>query len=245
MKVLILAAGYGTRLYPLIKDTPKALLEINNKSLLNYIFDRIGKIDGLNEVILVTNDKFYLAFDQWAKRQIEFSQPITIVNDKTKTPEDRLGSIGDIDFVLKHTTVDDDMLVIGSDNLFDYNIDEYIQFAQEKTSSITVGLYDINDLIEASKFGVVTLGDNGKIESFEEKPAQPKSSLVAMCFYYLPKNSLGLIGKYLLESNKSDKAGDYICWLCRNSNVYGFQFTGKWYDIGSVEAYKEAQEKFK
>jgi len=119
VKVLILAAGYGTRLYPLIKDTPKALLEINNKSLLNYIFDRIGKIDGLNEVILVTNDKFYLAFDQWAKRQIEFSQPITIVNDKTKTPEDRLGSIGDIDFVLKHTTVDDDMLVIGSDNLYD------------------------------------------------------------------------------------------------------------------------------
>ena len=245
MKVLILAAGYGTRLYPLVTDTPKALLEINHKPLLNYIFDRIVNVEGLNEVILVTNDKFYNVFEQWSKQQRSFPCLITIINDKTKTPEDRLGSIGDIDFVLKNTKIEDDMLVIGSDNLFDYNIDDYVRFARQRSPSVTVGLYDINNLSEAAKFGVVKLGKGGKIASFEEKPEKPKSSLVAMCFYYLPKNSFRLIGEYLRESKKSDKAGDYINWLCQKNDVYGFKFTGNWYDIGSIEAYKEAQEKFK
>ena len=134
--------------------------------------------------------------------------------------------------------------MIGSDNLFDYNIDEYVTFAQEKSSAVSIGLYDINDLNEAKQFGVVTLGREGKIASFEEKPRNPQSTLVAMCFYYLPKNSLGLIGDYLLECGKSDTAGDYIRWLVENNDVYGFKFVGKWYDIGSIEAYKEAQERF-
>lgn len=244
MKVLILAAGYGTRLYALGKDTPKALLEINKKPLLGHIFDRIENIEGLNEVLLVTNDKFYSSFAQWSKQQGSFRHPITIINDKTTTPEDRLGSIGDIDFVLKHAKVNDDLLVIGSDNLFNFNIEDYVRFAGKRAPSATVGLYDIHDRGEATKFGVVELGNGGKIVSFEEKPQAPKSSLVAMCFYYLPEKSLGLIGQYLLESNKADKAGDYIAWLCRKQDVYGFKFTGKWYDIGSVEAYHEAQKNF-
>src|SRR3989338_1064542 len=244
MKALILAAGYGTRLYALVRDTPKALLEINKKPLLGHIFDRVENIAGLNEVLLVTNDKFYAAFGRWAKGQKSFRHPITIINDKTKTPEDRLGSIGDIDFVLKHAKVEDDLLVIGSDNLFDFNIEEYVRFARGGAPAVTVGLYDIHDRAEATKFGVVELGQGGKIISFEEKPQAPKSSLVAMCFYHLPEKSLGLIGQYLLESNKADKAGDYISWLCRKKDVYGFQFTGKWYDIGSVEAYHEAQKNF-
>ena len=244
MKVLILAAGYGTRLYPLVKDTPKALLEINDKPLINYILDRIATLNGLNEVILVTNDKFYSHFKEWAQKQEPFPYGIKVVNDGTKTPEDRLGSIGDIEFALKQEKIDDDVLVIGSDNLFDYNIDEYVTFAQAKSPAVSIGLYDINDLSEAKRFGVVTLGQEGKIASFEEKPQEPQSTLVAMCFYYLPKNSLGLIGDYLVECGKSDTAGDYIRWLVGNNTVYGFKFVGKWYDIGSIEAYEEAQRDF-
>ncbi len=244
MKVLILAAGYGTRLYPLVKNVPKALLEINEKPLINYILDRISNLNGLNEVIIVTNDKFYSIFKEWAQKQKAFRFPIKVINDGTKTPEDRLGSIGDIEFALKQGKSDDDVLVIGSDNLFDYNIDEYVLFAQKKSPSISIGLYDIDDLGAATRFGVVTLGNDNKIASFEEKPKKPRSSLVAMCFYYLPKNSLGLIGDYLLECGKSDTAGDYIRWLVGNNAVYGFKFIGKWYDIGSIEAYEEAQEKF-
>ncbi len=245
MKALILAAGYGTRLKALGEGTPKALLEVAGKPLVNHILDRLEQLEGLNEVLLVANDKFYTVFQEWAEAQVEFSHPITVVNDRTKSPEDRLGSIGDIDFVLKQKNIDDDVLVVGGDNLFDYNLDEFIVFAREKSNSISVGLYDINCLDAATKFGVVGIDEENKIVSFEEKPEQPKSTLVAMCFYYLQKSSLDLVGAYLAETKISDTAGDYIRWLHNNHDVYGFKFTGTWYDIGSLESYKEAQEKFK
>src|SRR3989338_5822760 len=233
MKVLILAAGYGTRLYPLIKNTPKALLDINGKPLLDYILDLITHLNGLDRVVLVTNDKFYSDFKRWSQAKKDIPYKITVVNDGTTAPEGRLGSIGDIEFALKEENIDDDVLVIGSDNLFDYNIDDYVNFAHQKSPSVSIGLYDIHDLKEATKFGVVGIDKSGIIESFEEKPTKPKSTLVAMCFYYLPKDSLGLIGDYLAQSGKSDAAGAYIEWLIRKNDVYGFTFTGKWYDIGS------------
>ena len=245
MKVLILAAGYGTRLYPLVKDTPKALLDINGKSLVNYVLDKIKSFDGLSEVLLVTNNKFYSIFVEWAKAQKNFSCPIKIVNDGTNTPDDRLGSIGDIQFVIKKEAINEDVLVIGSDNLFDYSLDEYILFSKKFKDSVTIGLYDIKNLEEAKNFGVVAIDATKKITSFEEKPANPKSTLISMCCYYLPKATLGLVEVYLTETKKADKAGDYLRWLSEKNNVYGFNFFGKWYDIGSIESYKEAQAKFK
>ena len=245
MKVLILAAGYGTRLYPIIKDTPKALLAINEKPIANHILDRISKLEGLNEVIIVTNDKFYSIFVDWAQRQTEFSFKISVVNDGTQTPEDRLGSIGDIDFALRQKSVEDDVLVVGGDNLFDFNLNEYMEFAQLQKEAVTIGLYDIESLEEAKKFGVVGIDESKRIISFIEKPQRPASTLIAMCFYYLPKKSLNLVSDYLAECKKSDTAGDYIRWLHEKKEVYGFKFKGEWYDIGSVESYNEAQEKFK
>lgn len=244
MKTLILAAGYGTRLYPFIKDTPKALLAVNGRPIVSHILGKVAAVPGLNEVLLVTNDKFAVTFGKWAA-QVECPCPVKVINDGTKTPEGRLGSIGDIDFVLKEGVVNDDLLVVGGDNLFNFDLAKYIAFAKEKAPSVTIGVYDIGDRVEAKNFGVVELDGQKQIVSFEEKPAAPKSSLVAMCFYYLPEKSLGLIGDYLVESRATDRAGDYIRWLSRKQSVFGYKFTGKWYDIGSLPAYKEAQKDFK
>lgn len=242
MKVIILAAGYGTRLYPLIVDTPKALLEVCGKTLIDHIYDKVTNIARVNEILVVTNDKFYPHLMQWAQAKKNPKQTITIVNDGTKTPEDRLGSIGDINFVLQSKKVADDVLVVGSDNLFDYGLDDYCQFSQGR---LTLGLYDIGDKSQATKYGVVAIDAKAKVVSFEEKPAQPKSSLIAMCLYYFPQATLPLVNQYLVETKKSDKAGEYIKWLSEKNNVFGFNFSGRWYDIGSIESYQQAQQDFK
>jgi glucose-1-phosphate thymidylyltransferase len=244
MKTLILAAGYGTRLKALGENTPKALLPINDKPLVEYILSRIEHLNGLNEVFLVTNDKFAPHFTQWAKELNGFKHPVSVINDGTLTPETRLGSIGDIDFVLKKTNMQDDLLIVGGDNLFDFNLADYIRFAQSKKDCVSLGLYDIKNLSEAKLYGVVATDGQGKVTSFEEKPAQPKSTLIAMCFYYLPKKTLPLVNAYLKDVGKSDTAGDYIRWLHKKSDVFGFKFDGKWYDIGSLESYHEAQKAF-
>lgn len=245
MKVLILAAGYGTRLYPVIKDTPKPLLPIAGQPLINHTLKKLRTISGLKELLVVTNDKFHGHFQAWARSQKSFPAPVTILNDGTTSPENRLGSIGDIQFVLQRQSVQDDLLIVGGDNLFDFNLRDYLAFAKVKCPRVSIGLYDIRNIKEATQFGVVELGRGQKIISFEEKPPQPRSTLIAMCCYYLPEKSIPLIDQYIRQTRKTDKAGDYIQWLTKDHAVYGFTFQGKWFDIGSLEAYREADREFK
>jgi len=244
MKVLILAAGYGTRLYPLVKDTPKPLLKIGEKPLINFLLEKVEGLKDLTEVLVVTNNKFAATFKDWAKQQKKYKVPITIINDGTETPDDRLGSVGDINFTLENEMVEEDLLVIGGDNLFDYALDKYLAYAKKNSPHITIGVYDIGNLNKARQFGVVIMDKTGQIISFEEKSESPSSSIISMCFYYFPQSSLKLVKEYLKQSKKTDNAGNYIQWLAEKSKVYGFPFEGKWYDIGSIESYFEAQERF-
>lgn len=245
MKILILAAGYGTRLQAIAKDTPKPLLPINGKPMLNFILDELAQIDGVTEYVVVTNNKFYEKFEQWRQAQGELKSRIRIVNDGTNSNEDRLGSVGDMRFVWDHEQESDDWLVAGGDNLFDFDLTAYMALARAKSPAVTVGAYDIKDISQAHLFGIILLDKSGKVISFEEKPAKPKSTLVTMCFYYFPKETIKFIDQYFKESSSSDAAGGYIKWLSEKKEVYGFQFQGTWYDIGSVESYYEAQKQFK
>lgn len=245
MKVLILAAGYGTRLYPLTKDRPKPLLPIEeNKPLINYLIENVRSAKGLNEIYVITNAKFYSKFNEWAVSYKNPPAKITVVNDGTTTPEGRRGSIGDIDFTIRTYNINEDILVIGGDNLFDFKTDKFFGFALTQQDKVSIGLYQIKDIDEAKKFGVAAMDAKGIVTSFEEKPAVPKSNLIAMCFYYMPQKTLSLIDQYIKSGGKVDLAGDYIRWLCEQKRLCGFQFQGSWYDIGSLEAYQEAQQDF-
>ena len=244
MKVLILAAGYGTRLQAIAKDTPKPLLPINGKPMINFIVDEISQISGITEYVVVTNNKFFKHFQEWQDQQGELRSSIRVINDGTLSNEDRLGSVGDMRFVWEREQALDDWLVVGGDNLFDFDLSAYMKLARAKAPAVTVGVYDIKDITQAHKFGIVLLDKNGKIVSFEEKPQKPRSTFVTMCFYYFPKGTIGFIGQYLKESSSADAAGGYIKWLSEKKEVYGFQFEGKWYDIGSVESYYDAQKRF-
>ena len=244
MKVLILAAGYGTRLASVAKDTPKPLLAIHNKPMIDYILEKVVDCPETSEVVVVTNNKFCKNFQEWAQMKKGLRVPIRIVNDGTNIPEERLGSVGDINFVWKNEKIVDDWLVVGGDNVFDFGIGEFIRFAQQKIPAMTIGLYDIGDIKAASKFGVVVVNAQKRVVELQEKPQKPASSFIAMCFYYFPKATLGFMDDYIKEATSTDAAGGYIQWLAAKKNVYGFQFQGKWYDIGSLESLEEAQKYF-
>ncbi len=242
MKALILAAGYGTRLAAVAKDTPKPLLDVAGKPLIDYTIRKLKPVKGLTEIVVVSNNKFYGKFCDWALTHPDFK--VRIVNDGTNSPEERLGSVGDINFVWANEKSLDDWLILGGDNIFDQDFNQYMDFAKAKSPAMTIGLYDIHDVAGATKFGVAAVDKADKVISFEEKPAQPKSSLIVMLLYYFPKETLAYMEEYRKESNALDAAGSYIKWLSEKKNVYGFQFNGKWYDIGSVESLREAQDYF-
>ena len=240
MRALILAAGYGTRLYPLTIGMPKALLEIGNKRLIDFLIEKISQAK-IKDITVVTNDRFYYDFMEWS-RQYHF--PISILNDQTKSPEERLGAVGDVEFVLKNETIDDDVLVLGGDNLFSWDLKDFCKFASELKKPV-VGLYDVGDLEKAKRFGIVAMDDKGKITSFEEKPKQPRSTLAGTCIYYFPKAFLSMMDTYTTATTDKDTIGQYIAWLSQQTTVQGYVFEGQWMDIGHKDSLDEAQEKFK
>jgi len=243
MKALILAAGYATRLYPLTKEYPKSLLEINNRPIINYIIDKITQIKDIDEIIVVTNSKFIGHFDSWHKN-LRLDLKITLVDDLTKDNADRRGAIGDVYFAVEEKNIQDGLLVVGGDNLFDAGLADFIKFAKDKCCP-AIGVYDIKDKLNASKYGIASIDAESRVVDFEEKPLEPKSTLAAMCLYYFPKNQLGLIKEYMQDATqKHDATGFYIDWLRKKTTVYGFVFSGNWYDIGDHKFYNKAKKFF-
>ncbi len=244
MKALILAAGYATRLYPLTKEYPKPLLKVRNKPIINYIVDKLDKIGSIDEIIVVTNSKFIGRFKKW-KSGFKTSKRITLVNDLTRNQSTRLGAIGDLNFSVTKKRIKDNLLVIGGDNIFDGSLDKFLFFSSSKASSPVIGAYDMKDIRQARHYGVIKLDRQKRILDFQEKPKDPKTTLVAMCLYYFPKDKLCLMGEYMKSKKKeNDATGLYIDWLRKRVVVYGFVFNGRWYDIGNHKFYNQAKEAF-
>ena len=244
MKVLLLAAGYATRLYPLTLNTPKPLLSVAGKTVMGYIFDLIEPLKEVDEVFIVTNEKFFRNFEDW-KKTFKSSKKITVVDDGTTSNDTRLGATGDIEFVIEKKGIKDDLLVLAGDNLFKADLSIFTKFCASKRPSVTIGLYDIKDLILASKYGIVSVDKNNKIIDFKEKPSSPPSTLAAMCLYFFPKERLGIMKSYLGMDNAKDAPGYFLEWLYKREPVFGYIFKDKkWFDIGDKKSLEEAEREF-
>ncbi|HDZ77484.1 MAG TPA: nucleotidyltransferase family protein [Candidatus Omnitrophica bacterium] len=253
VKALILAAGYATRLYPLTQNTPKPLLKVAGRPIINYLIDSLEEIEKIDEIFIVTNDKFFGNFKDWAKN-IKFSKKrkksnprIKIINDGTKEESARIGAVGDIDFVIQKEKIRDDLLILGGDNLFTWRLNDFLKSALKNKPSLLIGLHNIGNKSLASKYGVVKIDKNSRVANFCEKPKIPESTLVAMCLYYMPREKLGLTAEYLKKAKslrKNDATGNYIDWLYKKEPVFVYVFRGHWYDIGDIDSYKKADEIF-
>ena len=242
MKAIVLAAGYATRLYPLTKNQPKPLLKIAGKNILDYIVEKMERVEAIGEIIIVTNDKFTDHFEQW-KKSASYTKQVTIVNDGTTTNDNRLGAIGDIQHVIETQQVTDDLMVLAGDNLFDFELTDFVSYFNEKeTDCITA--YQESNKEQLKRAGVVDLTDTGEVLSFEEKPSQPKSNYCVPAFYLYKKESLPLFKEYLKEGNNPDAPGHFIPYLITHRNVHAYLFEGKRYDIGTVDSYNKVNQLF-
>ncbi|MBI4432757.1 MAG: nucleotidyltransferase family protein [Candidatus Omnitrophica bacterium] len=243
MKALILAAGYATRLYPLTINQPKCLLPVAGRSILDRLVEKLERIPGLQEIGIVTNDKFYRVLEDW-KKNYSAKTTIHVWNDGTTSNDNRLGAVGDMGFALQRMGEKDDLIMLASDNIFDEGIAPFVRFARSK-NEVTIALYDLKDKsLAANRYGVMELDREKRVVGFEEKPAAPKTSLIGMGIYYFPKQSLPLAREYLAGKDKQDAPGFYIRWLLNRVKIYGFTFSGAWYDIGDLNSLEEASRKY-
>ena len=234
MKAIILAAGYATRLYPLTKNIPKALLKINGKHLIDFILEKLRSLN-LEEVYLITNKKFHKNFLEWGK-----GKDVKIINDGTEFEHDRLGAVGDMYFVVRNEKIEDDLLVINSDNIFEFDIKDFLEFFPGKPK---LAFFNIKRKEEARNYGVIGLSKD-IITKFEEKPEIPFSTKVSTGIYFFTRNETKLIKTYIMGGGEIDKTGDFIRWLINETDVYAYNTNGKWFDIGTKETFEEAKKAF-
>lgn len=242
MDAIILAAGYATRLFPLTENTPKPLLKVANKPIIEHIIKKLEQIPKLNKIYAITNSKFETHFQSWLKT-FTAEKPIEILNDNTTSNEDRLGAIGDIYFTINKKKLDDDLIVVAGDNLFDVSLMDVFNFFKKRKSNVIV-LYDVKDYSLAKHYGIVEI-KNDLIVNFYEKPALPISTLASTGIYLFPKKTIELIKKYIAQGNSPDKTGSFIEWLHKRDKVYSFVTEKKWYDIGSIEQFEKANKYYK
>src|SRR5438552_4737197 len=245
MKVIILAAGYATRLYPLTLARPKPLLPVAGKPMIEYVLDNLSPIGGLDRIYVVTSAKFASHFQQWADNYPASNPKLdfTIVNDGSTDDSNKLGAIGDLHLVLTRERVDYDIIVVAGDNLFSEPLTDFGQFCRAKQAPV-LAVYDVKDLEQIKKYNAITLAADGRITFFEEKPKKPSSTVTGIALYFYPRSTLPLIKQYVTEGNNPDQPGRLIQWLYPRLPVYTWMVPGLWFDIGSKETLEQANEIF-
>ena len=238
MKALVLAAGYATRLYPLTRDRPKALLEVGGKPMLDRVLERVLPM-GIDETIVVTNAKFTPHFEEWALGK----KAVRIVNDGTTSNDDRLGAIGDIGFVLERLGIDEELVVVAGDNLFGADVTGLVEYGRRVDAPV-IAVHDVGDLDRMHEYNQIEVDSEGRIVFFEEKPSLARTTLSGVALYYYPRHTLPLVKQYLEEGNNPDQPGRLVEWLYPRTAFYTWLLPGEWYDIGSAETLEEADRIF-
>jgi glucose-1-phosphate thymidylyltransferase len=239
MKALILAAGYATRLRPLTDSIPKQLLPVGGRPLLDWILAKLRETDA-DEIHLVTNARFAADFERWAA-----GKDVVVHDDGTTSNEDRLGAIGDMRFVQERAGLDDDLLVVAGDNLFEFSLRDYVAFWRAHDGASAIAVHDVRDRELARQYGVVEVDETMRVVGLVEKPENPTSTLAATATYLYTREHAAWFDAYLRDGNPPDAPGNYVVWLHARAPVYAYRFEGEWFDIGNHEQLLEADNRMR
>ena len=242
MKNIVIAAGYATRLGELTKNFPKPLLTIGENTILGRMLDDIDKIPEIDEHIIITNHKFAGIFEEWAAKQ-SYTKPVTIVDDGTETNDTRLGAVCDLLFAMDKLKIDDDMLVVAADNILFFSFQEFVDFAKAKGTSCIM-CHEQPSIEKLQRTGVIVLDDNDKVLNMEEKPQEPKSHWAVPPFYIYLKKDLDKVRHSVENGCGKDAPGNLAHYMVEQVEMHAWKMTAGRFDIGSLDTYKEACEKF-
>ena len=226
MKAFLLTAGLGTRLRPLTDTSPKCLLPIAGRPLIDYWFDLFERYQ-IDEVVVNSHHlheqtETYLNTKEFAGKIYTFYEPKL------------LGSAGTVwanrDFVQNET----EFFIFYGDNLTNIQLDRWLELHREKSADLSLMLYRTN---KPHLKGIVELDEDGKVVSFVEKPTNPRSNLASAGMYIAsPK----IFKVFPVNKRPLDIAYDVIPHLI--GRMWGMLSEDVILDIGTLEDYKLSQQ---
>ncbi len=235
MQALILAGGYGTRLGDLTRNRSKVLLPIGGRPMADWVLAKALALPAVERAVVVTNDRFFDDFGRWHDSRPDRDR-ITVLNDGTTSNANRLGAVGDVLFAIEHESIDDDLLIMAGDNIFDFDLAPMALTLATKGSC--AALYDVGSLEAAKRYSNASMDANGRIIGFEEKPPNPSSSMVVVALYMYRASDLALFVRFSDEGHNLDLIGGFLQWAHRQTPVFGCPFAGNWWDIGAREEFE-------
>ena len=238
MHTILLAGGFAKRMWPLTKEQPKHLLDVGGKPMLAYVLEKLERFDKDNKIFISTNAKFQKNFEDFLAGY-ETNLDLELFIEDTHSEGQKLGSIGALNLLVDTMKIDDELLIIGADNLFAFEITDLYGFFQEKGADV-IAVYDLGSKERASLYGIVDTDETDLIKDFLEKPEEPPTTLAATACYLFTRETTNSLRTYIDEGNNPDAMGFFITWLHKKKNVYAFAFGGEWFDIGSFESLDEA-----
>jgi glucose-1-phosphate thymidylyltransferase len=189
--------------------------------------------------LVVTNAKFADRFREFAASWAG-SLELSVVDDGTASENDKLGAIGDLELAIRENAVDDDVLVAAGDSIFgDSGLEGFARAGLDRNAPV-IAVTDVGDLEAIKRYSAITTDSGGRIVAFEEKPAEPTTTLAGIALYFYPRSVLPLIGRYLAAGNNPDQPGRLVEWMYERTPFYVWQVPGRWYDIGSPETLEQA-----
>jgi glucose-1-phosphate thymidylyltransferase len=235
MQAVVLAGGYATRLWPITRNRPKMFLPVGDRTVIDDVFDDLERDDRIEEVYVSTNERFADDFREYLVDS-PFDKPTVSVED-TSGEDEKFGVVGALAQLIDREGVDDDLLVLAGDNMISFDVAEFVDFFED-AGTPSLAAYDVGSRERAKSYGLVEL-DGTRVVDFQEKPDDPKSTLVSIACYAYPRETLPKLEIYLDNDNNPDEPGWFMQWLQERGEVNAFTFDDAWFDIGTPEAYLE------
>ncbi|MDG5760068.1 sugar phosphate nucleotidyltransferase [Natronococcus sp. A-GB1] len=233
---VVLAGGYATRLWPITRHRPKMLLPLGETTVIDRIYAELEALDRIEEVYVSTNERFAPDFEAHLEDR-PYDKPRLSV-EETEREDEKLGVVGALAQLIDREGLDDDLLVIAGDNLFNFALEEFFEYFDRREGP-AIAAYDVGSRERATSYGVLELDDE-RVVGFQEKPDEPESSLVSIGCYAFPGEMLSLFDPYLEGGNDPDEPGWFVQWLQDREPTYAYTFDGAWYDIGTRRSYLDA-----
>ncbi|MGQ9478390.1 MAG: sugar phosphate nucleotidyltransferase, partial [Candidatus Bipolaricaulia bacterium] len=239
LKTIILAGGFARRLWPLTQDRPKPLLPVAGRPIIEYLLDKLEARPTSRPIISV-NRRFAPHFEEWVANS---RKDVELVIEEAHREEEKLGAVGALACLIRELSLREEILVLGGDNILELDFGEFIAAYRGRP---LLALYDIGDREKVrGKYGVA-LVEKGRhatrIAGFQEKPLQPRSTLVSIACYIYPPEVFPAIDRFLAQAEKGRDAPGFLNeWLLEEGvELEGFIFRGRWFDIGDRASYIEA-----
>ena len=235
MHALVLAATYRRMPNAAGLDVPVPLVDLETEPLMTVIVKQLSLVPDMRTIHVITNEGIKADVDAWARGLPQRVPPIDITSDGTTSADTSKGAVGDILFALEKISMRDDLLIVGADNWFSFELRDFVQ--QAGSSLPAVALVEAPPGANLSRFGMAKVDQEGRIVEFVEKPERSDLRLRSCCVYRFALSDLKeWLDEFVADGHSTIcSSGVFLSWLIhsRHVPVHGFQMSGTFHDVDS------------